>query len=141
VVPAAKLIAYLRTALAYDAPTRSVEVNEWQKRAPRPFSDSGLPPACLAAEWPRAYAVAPSKPQAGENSSVGASLPQAGKISEPPKTHHSRGYGSITRITGSADVEKAIGFIRENWPTSTTQPRASARAAVAAAHRVERAME
>jgi len=44
--PDGKRIAYVRTALAYNASSRSVEVNEWETaRAQTLFSDSGLTPA------------------------------------------------------------------------------------------------
>ena len=44
--PDGKRIAYVRTTLAYDAPTRSVEVNEWQNaRTQTLFSDARLTPA------------------------------------------------------------------------------------------------
>jgi len=44
------------------------------------------------------------------------SLPQPGKISEPPK-RITQGYGSITQVTGSADG-KVLIFLREHWSPS-----------------------
>jgi len=114
--PDGKRIAYLRTALAYDAPTRSVEVNEWQNASAKTlFSDSGLTPALHWLPNGRlTYAVNTQQTPGRRDSSVWMlSLPQAGKISEPPK-RITQGYGSITQITGSADG-KALVFIRENW--------------------------
>jgi len=44
------------------------------------------------------------------------SLRRAGKISEPPK-RITQGFGTIGRITGSADG-KALVFVRERWSPS-----------------------
>jgi DNA-binding winged helix-turn-helix (wHTH) protein/Tol biopolymer transport system component len=114
--PDGKRIAYIRTALAYDAPTRSVEVNEWQKtRAETLFSDSGLSPVLhWLPDGRLIYALGTQQtPGPGDSSVWMVSLPQAGKISEPPK-RITQGYGSITQITGSAEG-KALIFLRENW--------------------------
>jgi Tol biopolymer transport system component/DNA-binding winged helix-turn-helix (wHTH) protein len=114
--PDGKRIAYIRTALAFDAPIRSVEVNEWQNASAKTlFSDSGLTPALhWLPDGRLTYAVDTQQTPGRRDSSVWMlSLPQTGKISEPPK-RITQGYGSITKITGSADG-KALVFIRENW--------------------------
>src|SRR6266404_5687221 len=114
--PDGKRIAYVRTALAYDALTRSVEVNEWESASAQTlFSDSGLNSALhWLPDGRLIYALFPPQTTGPGDSSVWAvSPPQAGKISEPPK-RITEGYGAISRISGSADG-KALIFLRENW--------------------------
>ncbi len=117
--PDGKRIAYIRTALAYDAPTRSVEVNEWQKTSAETlFSDSSLTPALhWLPDGRLIYALKTQQtPGPGDSSVWTVSLPQAGKISEPPK-RITQGYGSITQVNGSADG-KVLVSLREHWSPS-----------------------
>ncbi len=117
--PDGKRIAYMRTTLAYDAPTRSVEVNEWQNaRTQTLFSDARL---TTALHWlpdgRLIYALGDQKGPGPPDAGVWAvSLGKATKISEPPK-RITQGLGSIGRITGSADG-KTIVFVRERWSPS-----------------------
>jgi DNA-binding winged helix-turn-helix (wHTH) protein/Tol biopolymer transport system component len=117
--PDGKRIAYVRMALAYDALTRSVEVNEWESASAQTlFSDSGLNSALHWLKDGRLiYAVFPRQTTGPGDSSVWTVSPsQAGKISEPPK-RITEGYGAISRISGSADG-KALILLRENWSPS-----------------------
>src|SRR5882724_278822 len=117
--PDGKRIAYVRTALAYDALTRSVEVNEWESASAQTlFSDSGLNSALhWLPDGRLIYALFPPQTTGPGDSSVWTvSLPQAGKISEPPK-RITEGYGAISRISGSVDG-KALILLRENWSPS-----------------------
>jgi len=117
--PDGKRIAYVRTALAYNALTRSVEVNEWESaKAQTLFSDSGLTPALhWLPDGRLIYALNAQRTSGPGDSSVWTvSLAQAGKISDPPK-RITQGNGSITQVTGSADG-KALVFVRENWSPS-----------------------
>jgi len=117
--PDGKRIAYVRMALAYDALTRSVEVNEWESASAQTlFSDSGLNSALHWLKDGRLiYAVFPRQTTGPGDSSVWTVSPsQAGKISEPPK-RITEGYGAISRISGSADG-KALILMRENWSPS-----------------------
>jgi Tol biopolymer transport system component/DNA-binding winged helix-turn-helix (wHTH) protein len=117
--PDGKRIAYVRTALAYDALTRSVEVNEWESASAQTlFSDSGLNSALhWLPDGRLIYSLFPPQTTGPGDSSVWTvSLPQAGKISEPPK-RITEGYGAISRISGSADG-KALIVLRENWSPS-----------------------
>jgi DNA-binding winged helix-turn-helix (wHTH) protein/Tol biopolymer transport system component len=110
--PDGKRIAYFRIKW-YNAPTRSVEVNEWENaRAETVFSDSDLTPALhWLPDGRLVYALA------GHDSSLWmVSLQQSGKISEPPK-RIAQGNGWIRQVTGSADG-KALTFLRENWSPS-----------------------
>jgi Tol biopolymer transport system component len=117
--PDGKRIAYVRTALAYDALTRSVEVNEWESASAQTlFSDSGLNSALhWLPDGRLIYTLFPPQTTGPGDSSVWTvSPPQAGKISEPPK-RITEGYGAISLISGSADG-KALIFLRENWSPS-----------------------
>jgi len=117
--PDGKRIAYVRTALAYNAPTRSVEVNEWENaRAQTLFSDSRLTPALhWLPDGRLIYALdSEQAPGPGDSSVWTVTLPQAGKISEPRK-RITQGNGSITQITGSADG-RVIVSLREHWSPS-----------------------
>jgi len=117
--PDGKRIAYVRTTLAYDAPTRSVEVNEWQNaRTQTLFSDARLTPALhWLPDGRLIYALADQKGPGPPDAGVWAvSLRKTTKISEPPK-RITQGLGSIGRITGSADG-KTIVFVRERWSPS-----------------------
>ncbi len=118
--PDGKRIAYVRTKWAYNAPTRSVEVNEWQNASAETlFSDSRLGPALhWLPDGRLTYALGTQQSSSRGDSSVWmVSLSQTGKFSEPPK-HITQGNGSITQITGSADG-KVLIFLRENWSPST----------------------
>jgi len=118
--PDGKRIAYVRTKWAYNAPTRTVEVNEWQiANAEVLFSDGRLAPALhWLPDGRLAYALGTQQSSSQGDSSVWmVSLSQAGRISEPPK-RISQGDGSITQVTGSADG-KVLTFLRENWSPST----------------------
>jgi len=111
--PDGKRIAYFREKWVYNAPTRSLEVNEWKNaRAETVFSDSDLTPALhWLPDGHLVYALA------GQNSSLWmVSLQPSGKISEPPK-RIAQGNGWIRQVTGSADG-KALTFLRENWSPS-----------------------
>ncbi|HKC01505.1 MAG TPA: winged helix-turn-helix domain-containing protein [Terriglobales bacterium] len=117
--PDGKRIAYVRTALAYNALTGSVEVNEWESASAQTlFSDSGLTPALhWLPDGRLMYALNAQRTSGPGDSGVWTvSLPQAGKISDPPK-RITQGNGSITQVTGSADG-KALVFVRENWSPS-----------------------
>ena len=114
--PDGKRIAYVRTTLAYDAPTRSVEVNEWQNaRTQTLFSDARLTPALhWLPDGRLIYALDDQKGPGPPDAGVWAVLlRKATEISEPPK-RITQGLGSIGRITGSADG-KTIVFVRERW--------------------------
>ena len=118
--PDGKRIAYVRTKWAYNAPKRSVEVNEWQNASAETlFSDSRLGPALhWLPDGRLTYALGTQQSSSRGDSSVWmVSLSQTGKISEPPK-RITQGNGSITQITGSADGRVLI-FLRENWSPST----------------------
>jgi len=118
--PDGKRIAYVRTALAYDAPERSVEVNEWQKASAETlFSDSRLSTALRWLPDGRLiYALGTQRTPgpAGDSSVWVVSLPQVGKISVPPK-RITQGYGAISQVAGSADG-KVIIFLLGNWSPS-----------------------
>ena len=89
--PDGKRIAYVRTALAYNAPTRSVEVNEWENaRAQTLFSDSRLTPALhWLPDGRLIYALdSEQAPGPGDSSVWTVTLPQAGKISSPGNALH-----------------------------------------------------
>src|SRR5258706_1428999 len=104
--PDGKRIAYFREKWVTNAPTRSVEVNEWKNaRAETVFSDNDLTPAL---HWlPDGRLV---YPLAGHDSSLWmVSLQQSGKISEPPK-RIAQGNGWIRQVTGSTDG-KALTFL------------------------------
>jgi hypothetical protein len=85
--PDGKRIAYVRTALAYNSPTSSVEVNEWESaRSQSLFSDNRLTPAL---HWLRdgrlIYALNTEQDGGPGGSSVWTvMLRQSGKISAPP---------------------------------------------------------
>jgi len=118
--PDGRRIAYVRTKWAYNAPTRSVEVNEWQTaNAETLFSDGRLAPALhWLPDGRLAYALGTQQSSSrGDSSLWMVSLSQTGRISEAPK-RISQGYGSITQFTGSADG-KVLTFLRENWSPST----------------------
>jgi Tol biopolymer transport system component/DNA-binding winged helix-turn-helix (wHTH) protein len=118
--PDGKRIAYVRTKWAYNAPTRSIEVNEWQiANAETLFSDGRLAPALhWLPDGRLAYALGTQQSSSRGDSSVWmVSLSQAGRISDPPK-RITQGNGSITQVTGSADG-KVLIFLRENWSPST----------------------
>jgi Tol biopolymer transport system component len=111
--PDGKRIAYFRAKWVYNAPTRSLEVNEWKNaRAETVFSDSDLSPALhWLPDGHLVYALA------GHDSSLWmVSLQPSGKISEPPK-RIAQGNGWIRQVTGSADG-KVLTFLRENWSPS-----------------------
>lgn len=117
--PDGKRIAYVRTALAYNAPTRSVEVNEWETaRAQTLFSDSGLTPALhWLPDGRLSYALDTQQTAGRGDSSVWTvSLPQAGNVFGAPK-RVTQGKGSITKLTGSADGRVLVS-LRENWAPS-----------------------
>jgi dipeptidyl aminopeptidase/acylaminoacyl peptidase len=117
--PDGRRIAYVRTTLAYDAPTRSVEVNEWENASAQTlFSDTSLTPALhWLPDGRLIYALDNQRgPGPGDASGWAVSLRRAGKISEPPK-RITQGFGTIGRITGSADG-KALALVRERWSPS-----------------------
>jgi DNA-binding winged helix-turn-helix (wHTH) protein/Tol biopolymer transport system component len=117
--PDGKRIAYVRTALAYNAATRSVEVNEWEKASAQTlFSDSRLTSALHWLPDGRLIYALDTEQTAGRgDSSVWAvSPPKAGAISAPPK-RITQGKGSITQVTGSADG-KVLVALREHWSPS-----------------------
>jgi hypothetical protein len=115
--PDGKRIAYIKEKWAADAPTRSVEVNEWKSaRAETIFSDSRLTPALhWLPDGRLIYALAAG--QYGQDSTLWiVSRQQSGKISEPPK-RITQGNGWVRKITGSDDG-KVLIFLRENWSPS-----------------------
>ncbi len=117
--PDGKRIAYVRTALAYDAPERSIEVNEWKKgSAETLFSDSRLTPALhWLPDGRLIFTLFPPQTTGPGDSSVWIlSPPQAGNFSGSPK-RITEGSGSITQFGGSADG-KALVFVRQNWSPS-----------------------
>jgi len=116
--PDGKRISYVRTALAYDAPERSVEVNEWQKASAEPlFSDRGLTPALhWLPDGRLIYALGTQQSPGPGDSSVWMVSLLHGKISRPP-TRITQGYGSIKPVTGSNDG-KVLALLRENWSPS-----------------------
>jgi len=117
--PDGKRIAYVRTALAYNAPTRSVEVNEWENASAQTlFSDSGLTSALhWLPDGRLSYALDTQQTAGRGDSSVWTvSLPQAGRVFGPPK-RITQGKGSITQLTGSADGRVLVS-LRENWAPS-----------------------
>jgi DNA-binding winged helix-turn-helix (wHTH) protein/Tol biopolymer transport system component len=103
-------IAYLRSSWAYNMSTNSVEINEWQNgRVETLVSETRL---IIALHWlPDSrliYALA------GHGASLWTvTLPQSGKVSEPPRRIATTGSGWISRISGSADG-KALIFLRAN---------------------------
>jgi len=117
--PDGKRIAYVRTSWAYNARASSIEVNDWQNaRAETLFSDPRLGPELRWLPDDRLiYALGNQQASSRQDSSLWmVSLPPSGKISEPPK-HITRGYGSITQLTASADG-KVLIILRENWSPS-----------------------
>jgi len=117
--PDGKRIAYVRTTLAYDALARSVEVNEWENASAQTlFSDTSLTPALRWLPDGRLiYALDNQRgPGPGDASVWAVSLRPAATISESPK-RSTQGFGSIARITGSADG-KVLVFVRERWSPS-----------------------
>jgi DNA-binding winged helix-turn-helix (wHTH) protein/Tol biopolymer transport system component len=114
-----KWIAYVRTELAYNALTRSVEVNQWEKGSAQTlFSDNRLTPAVdWLADGRLIYALDTERVSGPGDSSVWAvSLTQAGKISEPPK-RLTQGTGVISQVSGSGDA-KVLIVLRERWSPS-----------------------
>jgi Tol biopolymer transport system component/DNA-binding winged helix-turn-helix (wHTH) protein len=117
--PDGNRIAYVRTALAYDTPERSIEVNEWKKGSAKTlFSDSGLtPPLHWLPDGRLIFALFPPQTTGPGDSSVWIlSPPQAGNISGSPK-RITQGSGSITQFDGRADG-KALVFVRQHWSPS-----------------------
>jgi Tol biopolymer transport system component/DNA-binding winged helix-turn-helix (wHTH) protein len=118
--PDGKRIAYVRTALAYNAPTRSVEVNEWENgTAQTVISDNRL---STALHWlpdgRLIYALdVPRTSGPGDSSVWAVSLPKGGKTLESPK-RIAEGYGAISQVDGSADGNVLV-CLRENWSPST----------------------
>jgi Tol biopolymer transport system component/DNA-binding winged helix-turn-helix (wHTH) protein len=117
--PDGKRIAYVRTALAYNSPTSSVEVNEWESaRAQSLFSDNLLTPALhWLPDGRLIYALNTERDAGPGGSSVWTvRLPQSGKISAAP-TRLTQGSGSITQVSGSTDG-KVLVCLREHWSPS-----------------------
>ena len=114
--PDGKRIAYVRTALAYNSPTSSVEVNEWESASAQSlFSDNRLTPALhWLPDGRLIYALNTEQAAGSADSSVWAvTLPQSGKSFAAP-THLTQGSGSITQVSGSADG-KVLVCLREHW--------------------------
>jgi DNA-binding winged helix-turn-helix (wHTH) protein/Tol biopolymer transport system component len=117
--PDGKRIAYVRTALAYNSPARSVEVNEWENASAQSlFSDSRLTPALhWLSDGRLVYALNTEQTAGpGDSSLWTVRLQQAGNISAVPK-RLTQGSGSITQVTGSADG-KVLVCLREHWSPS-----------------------
>ena len=111
--PDGKRIAYLRSSWAYYESTNSVEVNEWQNaRALTVVSESR---AIIALHWlpddRLIYALA------GHSSSLWTlTLPQSGKVPEPPRRIPTTGRGWISGIKGSADGKTLIFLRADSLP-------------------------
>jgi len=117
--PDGKRIAYVRTELAYDSPTSSVEVNEWEKASAQTLiTDRHLTPALhWLTDGRLIYALDTERASGPGDSSVWTvSLRRGGKISAPPK-RISQGHGFITHVRGSADGKVLIS-LREHWSPS-----------------------
>jgi hypothetical protein len=117
--PDGRRVAYVRTEWAYNAPTRSVELNEWQSAtAETLFSDSRLGPAVRWLPDGRLiYALGTQQSSMRQDSALWAvSMTRSKKRPAAPK-RITQGNGSITRMTGSADG-RVLSFLRENWSPS-----------------------
>jgi DNA-binding winged helix-turn-helix (wHTH) protein/Tol biopolymer transport system component len=120
--PDGKRIAYVRTKLAYNSRTSSVEVNDWQNAtAETLFSDERL---TFGLHWlpdgRLIYALGGAQisnwQDSQESSLWMVSLQQSGKISGQPK-RVTQGHGRILNISGSADG-KVLIYRSENWSPS-----------------------
>ena len=120
--PDCKRIAYVRTKLAYNSRTSSVEVNYWQNAtAETLFSDERL---TFGLYWHPdgrlIYALGGTQisdwQDSQESSLWMVSLQQSGKISGLPK-RVTQGHGRIWNISGSADW-KVLIYRSENWSPS-----------------------
>jgi len=120
--PDGKRIAYVRTKLAYNSRTSSVEVNDWQNAtAETLFSDERL---TFGLHWlpdgRLIYALGGAQisnwQDSQETSLWMVSLQQSGKISGQPK-RVTQGHGRIWNISGSADG-KVLIYRSENWSPS-----------------------
>ena len=114
--PDGKRIAYVRTALAYNSPRSSVEVNEWESaKAQSLFSDNRLTPALdWLSDGRLIYAVNTEQTAGpGDSSAWTVTIRQSGKISAAPR-RLTQGSGLITQVSGSADG-KVLACLREHW--------------------------
>lgn len=117
--PDGKRIAYVRTALAYNSPTSSVEVNEWESaKAQSLFSDNRLTPALhWLSDGRLIYALNTEQDAGPGDSNVWTvTLPQSGKPSAAP-IRLTQGIGLITQVSGSTDG-KVLVCLREHWSPS-----------------------
>jgi Tol biopolymer transport system component/DNA-binding winged helix-turn-helix (wHTH) protein len=134
--PDGKRIAYVRSELAFNSPTRSVEMNEWETaKAHTLFSDNYLTPALHWLPDGRLICAIDTEQTAGRaDSSVWAvTLSPDGKISGSPK-RLTQGMGEINQFTGSADG-KMLAALREHWSPSIYIGTLTADGATLSAHR------
>ena len=134
--PDGKRIAYVRGELAFNAPTRLVEMNEWQtSKTHTLFSDNYLTPALhWLSDGRLIYAIDTGQTARRADSSVwSVTLSPDGKISGSPK-HLTQGMGKINQFTGSADG-KMLAALREHWSPSIYIGTLMADGATLSAHR------
>src|SRR5882724_5120084 len=134
--PDGRRIAYVRSELAFNSPTRSVEVNEWESaKAHTLFADNYLTPALhWLPDGRLIYAIDTEQTGGRADSSVWAvTLSADGKISGSPK-HLTRGMGTINQLAGSADG-KMLASLREHWSPSIYIGTLTADGATLSAHR------
>jgi len=134
--PDGKRIAYVRSELAFNAPTRLVEMNEWQtSKTHTLFSDNYLTPALhWLSDGRLIYAIDTGQTARRADSSVwSVTLSPDGKISGSPK-HLTQGMGKINQFTGSADG-KMLAALREHWSPSIYIGTLMADGATLSAHR------
>src|SRR6266404_3016357 len=134
--PDGRRIAYVRTELTFNAPTRSVELNEWESaKVHTLFSENHLTPALLWLPDGRLIYAIDTEGIAGRaDSSVWAvTLSPDGKISGNPQ-HLTQGMGTISQFTGSADG-KMLASLREHWSPSIYIGTLAANGTTLSAHR------
>ncbi len=134
--PDGKRIAYVRSELTFDSPTRSVEMNEWETaKAHTLFSDNYLTPALhWLPDGRLIYAIDTEQTGGRADSSVWAvTLSADGKISGSPK-HLTQGMGTINQFTASADGKMLVA-LREHWSPSIYIGTLTADGATLSAHR------
>jgi Tol biopolymer transport system component/DNA-binding winged helix-turn-helix (wHTH) protein len=134
--PDGRRIAYVRSELAFNASTRSVEMNEWETaRAHTLFSDHYLTPALhWLPDGRLIYAIDTEQTGGRADSSVWAvTLSPDGEILGSAK-HLTRGMGTINQLTGSADG-KILASLREHWSPSIYIGTLTADGATLSAHR------
>ena len=134
--PDGRRIAYVRTALAYNSPRSSVEVNEWESaKAQSLFSDNRLTPALdWLSDGRLIYAMNTEQTAGPGDSSVWTvTISQSGEISVAPR-RLTQGSGSITQVSGSANG-KVLACLREHWLPSIYIGRLAADGTTLLAHK------